>query len=233
MPQRAMRRASAIAIAILGLSIAIASAAGTASARKTPAQATQGETYSLSFSPNQPKVSTSVTFKVNTPKLQPTSVTMTLPTGSSLNTSAAPKCAQPPTCEPSTQVGTGVASVTYKTYVIPLDFSVYNTQAGLALVITLPNGPPVVVLPTWSGSTLTIPLPNGYYKGVPIVITELALTFNSIGHGGGAWIRTPGTCPKGGWTSQGTIVYTGVTDQLNASAKCSAKPPKKKKKKKS
>jgi hypothetical protein len=129
-------------------------------------------------------------------------------------------------------VGTGIASVTVGTYVIPLNYAVYNRPGGLAIVITVPNGPPVVVLPTWSGSQLTIPLPNGSYKGQPIVITQLALTFNSIGHGGGAFIRTPSTCPKSGWSSVGTLNYSGVTAQVTAKVKCTAVKKKKKKKKK-
>ena len=53
----------------------------------------------------------------------------------------------------------------------------FNRNGGLAIVITVPNAAPVVILPTWSGTTLTIPYPNGTYMGLPIQITKVSLSF--------------------------------------------------------
>jgi hypothetical protein len=131
-------------------------------------------------------------------------------------------------CEPNTQIGSGTATVVYNTYTIPLDFAVYNVTGGLAVTIDDPNGPPVLVSPTWSGTTLTIPYPNGMYKGVPIVITQISLTLNQTGSGRNAFLRTPPTCPKSGWSSLATFAFsaTGTSDRVTSAAKCVA--PKKK-----
>jgi hypothetical protein len=237
MPHRALRRAAIVAAAALLPGAAIAFASGAATAAKTPAQYSSGETYSLAFTPNVVKDSAGVTLNIASPQ-QPSTVTVTLPTGARLNANALPVCNAAPACEPNTQVGTGVATVSYtnssgQNYVIPLNFAMYNRTGGLAVVITNPNGTPVVVLPTWSGTTLTIPYPSGQYKGLPIAVLKLAMTFNETGKGSAGYIHNPSTCPRGGWASQSTFVFaSGVTAQVKASAKCALTAKKKKKKKK-
>ena len=239
MSYRAIRWGATIAAAMSMLAALVACASSDAAAPSSLARADTisgaptGETYSLSFSPNVVKDSAGLTLTLTSPQ-QPLSVTVGLPAGAALNPSALPMCSTPPACEPSTQVGSGTATVGYNQYVIPLIFAIYNRPGGLAIVVSEPNATPVVVLATWAGTTLTIPYPTGTYKGVPIVIEKLGLTFNQTGTGAGAYIRNPPTCPKGGWVSQSTFSFaTGATTaQVNAAAKCSVDKKKKKAKKK-
>lgn len=191
-----------------------------------------GDTYSLSFSPNKPKLSSGFSFTLVTPQ-QPLSATVALPAGTLLNLGSVPTCAAPPACDPTTQVGTGTASVHYSTFTIPLNLLVFNTKGGVAIVIENPNGTPLVVNPTWSGTSLTIPYPTSTYKGVPILVSKIVLTFNKLGSGRLAYLRTPSTCPKGGWHSTATFtVSAGVTTPVTAAAKCQVAKKKKKAKKK-
>lgn len=230
MPKRATRRGARIISAVLLASLGLTIAVGGASAKKTPAQSS-GPMYTLSFSPNHPKYSTALTINLSA-ATQPTSVSIQLPAGVVINAKHFPLCTDVPTCEPSTQVGSGSATVTYNGYVIPLSFEVFNRTGGLAIVINNPNGSPVVVEPTLSGSTLTIQYPNGTYKGLPIVVDKISLTFDQAGSGASAYVRTPTTCPKGGWISQGTFTFsTGSTSTVKASATCAAVKKKTKKKK--
>jgi hypothetical protein len=232
MLSRARRRSATITAVGLLASLGLATAAGGASAARVPAQTTSGPAYSLSFSPNHPKYSSSLTLNISDSAQQPTSVTVALPAGLTLNSSRIPLCATVPTCEPATQVGSGNATVTYNGYVIPLSFEIFNRSGGLGIVINNPNGTPVTVLPTLSGSTLTIPYPDGMYKGLPIVVDKLSMTFNQTGSGAGAYIRTPSTCPKAGWSSTSTFTFGSAAPlQVHAAAKCSLVKKAKKKKK--
>ena len=232
MPNRATRRAAMVAVAALLPSLTLAAAAGGAGAAKVPAQYTSGQTYQLSFSPNKPKYSTSLAFTIASPQ-QPQTVTIAFPAGVRINSRVVPLCTTVPACEPATQVGSGSATVTYQNYVIPLAFGVFNRPGGVAIIVNNPQGSPVVVLPTWSGAQLTIPYPNGNYKGVPIVVDKLALTFNQVGSGSRAYIRTPSKCTRSGWSSLSTFSFTtGVTAQVKSTAKCTNPKKKKKKKKK-
>lgn len=236
MSSRAIRRAAIVAAMVVMATVSAAYAAGTAghAGAVTPrAHASSAPSYSISFSPNHPGSSSALTFTLSDPQ-QPTSATVTLPAGTALNLKAERDCTAPPACDPSTQVGTGTASSQYKQYTIPLSFAMFNTSGGVAVIIDVPNGSPKIFTPTWSGNSLTIPYPNGTYKGEPIVTTKISLSFNKIGTGHGAFVRTPAKCPKSGWGSTATLQFSaGTTTPLKATAKCSVAKKKKKKKKKS
>jgi hypothetical protein len=226
---RAIRSAMMVAAVAVMLAVSVADASSTATRAHASAS---GESYSLSFSPNKPAFSSSLTVTLASAQ-QPTSATVTLPAGTRLNLKSVRTCSAPPACDPSSQVGTGTASVHYQQYTIPLAFSIFNRPGGLAVIIAVPNGTPVVISPTWSGTTLTIPYPNGTYKGIPIQTTKISLTFDQLGSGRNAYLRTPSKCPKGGWTSTATPTFTtGVGTTVKAAAKCQVAKKKTKKKKK-
>lgn len=240
MSSRAIRRAATMVGAAALLGVSAASAAGTGdsagaagASTTTPTTTTPynvtGVKYTLSFSPNKPLLSSSWTITLVSPS-QPTSVAVAVPAGVRLNLRSVPLCAAPPACDPSTQVGAGTASVHYSQYVIPLNFSVFNIAGGLAVVISNPQGSPVVVKPTWSGGVLTIPYPNGYYKGVAIQVAQISLTFYKLGTGRNAFLRTPTRCTKAGWPSTGTFTFpNGTTAPAKGTAKCQTAKKKKKK----
>ena len=191
-----------------------------------------GDTYQLSFSPNKPKTSTGLNVTVSTPQM-PVSAAITLPAGMGLNLQSVPLCANPPACGPNTQVGTGKATVHYSTYTIPLLLLLFNTQGGLAIVVENPNGNPYLLKPTWSGDTLLITYPSFVYKGYPLLVSKFTLNFNQIGSGSRAFIRTPATCTKQGWSSTTTFtVSAGVTQPVTTTAKCTVAKKKKRHKKK-
>jgi hypothetical protein len=237
MSTRAIRRgATTIAAAggLLVLSAAYASASGRATQANTYAHAASGPSYVVSFSPNKPNEDSDLSITLTDPQ-QPTSVTFGLPAGSTLNLGAVPICSAAPACEPATQVGSGSATVVVNGYTISLSFAVFNTAAGgVALVIEDPNGPPVVEKGAWSGTKLTIDYPNGTYNGHQIVVTQLALTFNTAGVGRGNYIRTPAKCTGTGWGSTAGFTFAGAATAtpVNALAKCEQPASKKKKKKK-
>lgn len=240
MSTRMMRWIAPIAAAGLAAVILVASASAGATTRHGRVHASAAAAsapYSFSFKPNKPGVSTAMTFKL-TSATQPMSATVTLPAKTLLNLKSVAVCGAPPACGPTTQVGTGGATVRYTnaagtTYSIPLTFQVFNRKGGLAVVITVPNAAPVVILPTWSGTTLTIPFPNGTYMGLPIQITEVSLSFSQLGSGKGSLVRTPATCTKAGWPTTATLTSTtGAVTHLKATAKCQAPKSKPKHKKK-
>lgn len=190
-----------------------------------------GNTVKLWFSPNKPKMSTGMNVSLSTPQM-PISAAVTLPAGMALNLQSVPDCASPPACGPNTQVGTGTATVHYSKYTIPLLLLLFNTQGGLAIVIENPNGSPYLVSPTWSGDTLQITYPQKLYQGYPILVSKFTLNFNKIGSGSRAYMRTPATCTKRGWSSTTTFtVSAGVTQPVTAAAKCTVAKKKKKHKK--
>lgn len=210
---------------------AASAAVATVCAAGASASAT-GDAYQLSFSPNKPKTSTGMNLTLTTPQM-PISAAVTLPAGIALNLQSVPLCAFPPSCGPNTQVGTGTATVHYSHYTIPLLLLVFNTQGGLAIVIENPNGSPYVVNTTWSGDTLEITYPNKVYQGYPILVSKFTLNFNQIGTGSRAYMRTPTTCTKHGWSSTVTFTAsTGVTQPLTTTAKCTVAKKKKRHRKK-
>jgi hypothetical protein len=214
------------------LTIAVAYASGAAAPQAKRAalvpHAATGPTLSVSFTPNQPGKTSGFSFTAASPT-QPASVTVTLPAGTALNLAAVPVCGGPPACDPSTQVGTGQAQLLYNGSAIPVSFTVYNTTGGAAIVITVPNRSPVVILPTWSGSSFTVPYPNTVYKGYPIQIVSLTMTFNTLGSGAKSFIRSPSTCTSAGWSSTATFNFSSAAPaSVTAAAKCSATAPKKK-----
>lgn len=210
----------AASAAVATICAAGASAAGT------------GDTYKLWFSPNKPKTSTGMNLTLSTPQM-PISAAITLPAGVVLNLKSVPVCTAAPACGPNTQVGTGTATVHYSTYTIPLLLLVFNTQGGLAIVIENPNGTPYLVSPTWSGDTLQITYPDKVYQGYPILVSKFTLNFNQIGTGSRAYMRTPTTCTKQGWSSTATFTDSaGVTQPVTTAAKCTAAKKKKRHKKK-
>jgi hypothetical protein len=240
MSTRMLRWMAPIAAAGLAAVILVASASAGASTRHARVHASAAAAsapYTFSFKPNKPGVSTAATFTLTSAQ-QPTSATITLPAKTLLNLKAVPVCGAPPACGPTTQVGTGKATINYTnaagtTYKIPLSFQVFNRSGGLAVVITVPNAAPVVILPTWSGTSLTIPYPNGNYNGLPIEITQVSLSFSQLGSGKGALLRTPATCTKAGWSSTASLTSsTGAVTHLKSTAKCQKPKPKPKPKKK-
>lgn len=236
MSPRVIRRAAMVAAAVVmaTVSAAYASGTGTEAHARSAAYRSHASTslkYSVSFSPNHPKTSSSLTLSLSAPQ-QPETASFVLPTGVALNLHSVPVCAAPPKCSPATQVGTGSASVKYKQYTIPLAFGIFNGTGGVTVVIEVTGGTPVIISPTWTGTTLTVPYPNGTYKGEPIVTTSISLTFNQLGKGGNAFVRTPSSCPRSGWKSSADLIFsTGTTSSLNAAAKCSVAKKKKKKRK--
>jgi hypothetical protein len=93
----------------------------------------------------------------------------------------------------------------------------------------------VMILPTWSGTSLTIPYRDFTYNNLPIQVTKVSMSFFALGSGRGALVRTPATCTKAGWRSTAALTYlTGAVTNLKATAKCQApkkagnKPKKKK-----
>lgn len=229
MTPRALRRMTVLAMttAVAGACAAYAAAAPSPQA----SAASAAQTYTVSFAPDQPAKSSSLSLTLASAQ-QPTSVAVTLPTGSVLNTSAVRTCSSPPACDPSTQVGAGKATVVYSKYDIPLNFAIFNRPGGLALVISNPNGQPVTILATWSGNTLNLTYPNSYYKGVAIVVSKISLTFNKLGTGAKAFLRTAAACSPGGWASTSTFNYNdGSNAVVSAKAACSKAAPKHKKKK--
>ncbi len=237
MSSRASRWAATVATAVTMLSIAVAYASAAAVPLNKRAalvpRAITAPALSVSFSPNQPGKTSGFSFTASSPT-QPSTVTVTLPAGVALNLASVPVCATPPTCAPDSQVGTGQAQLAYNGSEIPVSFTVYNMTGGAAIVITVPNRSPVVVLPTWSGNALTVPYPNSDYKGYPIQIQQLTITFNTLGTGRNAFIRTPATCTKAGWSSTATFSFVSgaAPASVEASAKCSNPKKKHKKKKK-
>jgi hypothetical protein len=244
MSTRAMRRGAttiAAAGAVLALSVALAqaSASGRGVAAVLLHHSSGGPGYKLSFSPPQPKSKSNLTFSL-TDAQQPSSVTLGLPAGVVLNTHALPTCSKSPNCEPSTQVGSGSASVVVNGNAIPLTLLLYNTVGGLSLVIQNPNASPIVKSATWSGSQLTIPYPNAYYtqgncaskpNGCQILVTELSLTFNTAGVGSGNFLRTPSKCTSAGWSSRAAFTFvSGTSSSVTSVTKCGkyAVKPKKK-----
>jgi hypothetical protein len=237
MSTRMTRWAASIVTAGLAAVILVASAGASAHARAHASAATGGAPYTFSFKPNKPGASTAMAFKLTSAQ-QPTSVTVALPAKTLLNLKSVPVCGAPPACGPTTQVGTGTASINYTnaagtTYKIPLSFQIFNRTGGLAVVISVPGASPVVILPTWSGTSLTIPYPSGTYQGLPLQITQVALSFSQLGSGKGAFVRTPASCPKAGWPSSATLTFsTGAVTHLKSTAKCQKPKPKPKHKKK-
>lgn len=244
MSTRAMRRgATTIAAAGVLLALSVAFAQASASGRGVAAallhHSSGGLAYKLSFSPSKPNTKSDLTFTL-TDSQQPSSVVLALPAGVAVNPHALPTCSSSPNCEPSTQVGSGSASVVVNGYAIPLNLTVYNTPGGLSLVIENPNGSPIVKSATWSGTQLTIPYPDAYYtqgncaskaNGCPIVVTELSLTFNTAGVGSGNYLRTPAKCTKAGWSSRAAVAFvSGSSTNVTAVTKCGkyAVKPKKK-----
>jgi hypothetical protein len=225
MTSRAVRGAAAMVAA--GLITAL-------SATSAGAATSSGNSFAFSFSPNKPGVSTAMTFSITSPE-QPASITVSLPSKTLLNLKSVPVCGAPPTCDPSTQIGTGKASLKYTnaagtTYMIPLNFQMFNTTGGLAAVIAVPGAPPVMILPTWSGTSLMIPYRAFTYNGLPIEVTKLSMSFFALGSGKKALVRTPASCTKSGWHSTAALTYATGAVNLKATAKCQV--PKKKKAKK-
>jgi hypothetical protein len=233
MSTRAVRGAAAMVAVGLMAALSVTSAGATTRAQRQAA-AGSGNAFSFSFSPNKPGVSTAMTFSISSPQ-QPTAITVGLPAKTLLNLKSVSICGAPPACDPSTQIGTGKASLKYTnaagtTYDIPVNFQMFNRPGGLAAVITVPNAAPVMILPTWSGSSLTIPYRAFSYNGLPIEVTKVSMSFFALGSGKKALVRTPATCPKAGWQSTATLAYTTGAVKLKATAKCQA--PKKKQPKK-
>jgi hypothetical protein len=227
MSSRAFRGAAAIAVAATITALSATSAGAAASG---------GNAFSFSFSPNKPGASTAMSFSISSPQ-QPASIAVSLPSKTLLNLKSVPVCGAPPACDPSTQIGTGKASLKYTnaagtTYNIPLNFQMFNRPGGLAAVIAVPNAAPVMILPTWSGTKLTIPYRNFMYNGLPISVTKVSMSFFALGSGKKALVRTPATCTKAGWHSSAALTSTaGAVTNLKATSKCQVpkkKPPKKK-----
>jgi hypothetical protein len=233
MSPRAIRRTAMLAATVATLTVSCTYAFGAAPrAHGSSASASSAaQAYSVSFAPNQPAKVSSLTMTVTSPQ-QPASVAIALPAGTVLNSGVLPTCAAPPACDPSTQVGSGKATVQYSKYLIPLNFSLFNRSGGLALVISNPNGTPIVVLPTWSGTTLDITYPNSFYKGVAIVVTKISLTFNRLGSGAHSYLRTPAGCPRSGWPSSTTFTASDASETVvRTAAHCQLASKHKKKKK--
>jgi hypothetical protein len=232
MSSRAVRGAAAIVAAALITALAATHAGATTRAQGRAVAASGGNSFKFSFSPNKPGVSTAMTFSISSTS-QPTSITVALPPKTLLNLKSVPICGAPPTCDPSTQVGTGKAALLYTnasgtSYTIPLNFQIFNRAGGVAVVITVPNAAPVMILPTVSGMSLTIPYRDFTYNGLPIQVTKVSMSFFQLGSGKKALVRTPATCTKSGWHSTAALTYTTGTVNLKATAKCQV--PKKKKK---
>ena len=234
MSSRTVRGAAALVAAGLITAVSSAGAGATTKAQERADAASSGNSFAFSFSPNKPGVSSAMTFSITSPS-QPTSITVALPPKTLLNLKSVPVCGAPPTCDPSTQVGTGKASLLYTnasgtSYTIPLNFQMFNRTGGVAVVITVPNAAPVMILPTVSGASLTIPYRAFSYNGLPIQVTKVSMSFFQLGSGKKALVRTPATCTKSGWRSTAALTYTTGTVNLKATAKCQV--PKKKKSKK-
>ncbi len=222
-------RSGAAMLATAMAILTVSSASAMAGATGAHTSSTTGPAYSLSFSPNKPAKPSGLTLNLVTPT-EPSSAAVAFPAGTSLNLGAVPACGAPPACDPSTQVGSGSAKVTYSTFTIPLSFTVFNRAGGLAVVISNPNGTPYIILPTWSGTKLVIPYTNAYYKGVPIQVAQIQMSFFSqVGSGSHAYLRTPASCPKTGWRSSAAFTFPAGDTVVNSVAKCQTPVPVKKK----
>ena len=158
------------------------------------------------------------------------------PAGSKIDTSAAPICknldeSSSDVCPKNTKVGSGHAQVLlpFQGFApIDADVTAYNRKNGLWLYV-VPNAPgqaPVVLKPAFKGLTLKTATPpncigstnqNGHCvngdgsKGVEAVLTEFDLKTKAVTKGKGkkkkTYLKTPNTCPKGGWVFKATITY--------------------------
>jgi hypothetical protein len=169
---------------------------------------------------------------------------ITFPKGTKINYKAAPVCAkidesaQSP-CPKNTQVGTGAATAllpTPGTPPIESTVTAYNRKNGLFLYVQPSIGNPIYLSPTFKGLTLkTTVAPiciastnqNGHCvtntggQGQEVVLTKFSLKTKAIKKGKKIYIKSPKTCPKGGWKFQAAITYSdGTTVKPSSLSPC-------------
>lgn len=181
------------AVAIAATSVAVA--------------ASNGQSYSQKFTVKRLGKPSGMTFQA-AGQVQASSVTLTFPRGTKINTSILTKCTSATSCPASSRIGSGTATVSVAGATLPLPVAAYNRAGGMVLVVTNPLGAPVVLQPSLSGRKLQVTLPALSVGGVPITVTGLELTVTKIRSGHKAYITTPSRCPRSGaWTFTGYFTY--------------------------
>jgi hypothetical protein len=174
--------------------------------------ASNGQTYSQRFTAKHPGKPSGMTFQA-AGQVQASSVTLTFPTGTKINTAALKRCTNAPSCPKASSIGAGTATVSVAGMSLQLPVTAYNRGSGMVLVVSDPLGP-VVLKPSLTGRTLTLTLPTLSLGGVPVTVTALKLTVSKIVSGRKAYITTPKTCPpSGAWTFSGRFTYPNAPAQ--------------------
>ena len=177
------------------------------------------QTYSQKFTTTHPGQATGMTLRWTTSHparsrlvVQPKTVTLTFPNGTKIDTGAVGPGAK-------SKVGSGTAVFGVGTPARTV--TVYSAgPGGIALVISNPVGISYRLNAKYAhmGRELVIPIPT--FRIPPAVLTGLSLTIK----GGSAtrpYLRTPRTCPTGGWKFSAVFVYQGPpTEVLNSTSAC-------------
>ncbi len=195
MPRRHIRAAGALAlVSLIGTSVALAAG---------------GQTYSQKFTTSHPRTASGMTFSAaNTAEVpvQAKTVTLTFPAGTKIDTGALAKCSNPPACPTASKIGSGKANVG-----LAVDVTAYNRAGGMALIVSNPVGPAVILTPKLKGTKLTLQIPSLTFNGQTLVLSKLTLNIRKAGTAKRPYIRTPATCPAGGWQFTAAFVYVDRT----------------------
>jgi hypothetical protein len=175
------------------------------------------QTYSQKFTTAHPGQATGMTLRWTTgppPRsslvVQPRTVTLTFPTGTKIDGGAVTRGAK---------VGSGTAVFGASTPARP----VIAYDAGLTgITLVIPNSVGVSyslnAKYTDMGRELVIRIPT--FRIPPAVLTGLSLTIK----GGSAkrpYLKTPSSCPTGGWKFSAVFVYSGLpTETLSSTSAC-------------
>jgi hypothetical protein len=158
---------------------------------------------------------------------------LTFPKGTSIDLTTAPACGQPDEslfdpCPPNTVVGTGSAEMRTKfsdSSPIGADVTAYNGKNGLWLYVVPQTSAqdPVVLRSDLQGLTLDAKIPQQCVQydcqaNGEAVLTKLVLNTKAITKRGRAYMRSPATCPTGGWTFKATFKYESPASTKNLSS---------------
>jgi hypothetical protein len=162
---------------------------------------------------------------------------LTFPKGTGIDLTTAPACGQLDEslfdpCPPNTVVGTGSAEMRTKfsdSSPIEADVTAYNGKKGIWLYVVPQTAAqdPVVLRFDLAGLTLDAKIPQQCVQydcqaNGEAVFTKLVLNTKAFTRSGRAYLRSPATCPAGGWTFKATLKYESPasTKSLSSVQKC-------------
>ena len=202
--------------------VAVASAIVAAVTAST-ALAAVSQTYTQKFTAKRPGQRSGMTF-VAAGSTQPSTVVLTMPAGTRINTTAIRRCPAVASCGNASVVGTGQATVLIGSAPLKLGVTAYNHKGGILLAVANPQGTPVVLDAKLVGAKLTLAIPTLSLSGTPLTLSKLSLTIKPLGTKTKPYVRTPLKCPSAhAWTFTGTFAYPdGTHATLTSASKCVA-----------